>query len=95
MDENTASINDCGLCSTCNHKTDCVTLQFYKGKILQCEEFETHEVKSENINQIEPENSDCSDDTENYFGICKNCELRKNCLNYNPDKIIWHCEEYV
>ncbi|MFA4851871.1 MAG: hypothetical protein WC868_05570 [Bacteroidales bacterium] len=94
MENNFSNIVDSGLCSTCIHKTGCMYRKTFKGKIIQCEEFEITENstgKSQYVkNQIDVNNSD----SENYTGLCKNCDLRKTCMLYSSDKINWNCEEY-
>ncbi|MDD5571271.1 MAG: hypothetical protein PHD97_08975 [Bacteroidales bacterium] len=90
-----SNINNSSICSTCINEVSCIHRQSFKGKILQCEEFEI-ENTSEKSQYLKTNNEDDNkNDTENFTGLCKNCDLRKTCKLYSPDRVNWYCEEYL
>ena len=93
MENNLSNIADSDLCSTCNHETGCMYRQNYKGKVIFCEEFEIEDI-IEGSQYVEIQNDNNKINSENYTGLCRNCDLRKTCMLCTPAKIIWHCEEY-
>ena len=84
------------LCTTCNHRAECVNATDEKRPIHYCEEYEDYtpqaEVPSPEIMPVEaaPEVG-----TPKYTGICVNCDYRETCANSSTEGGIWHCEEYA
>lgn len=91
-DSQSGRFND--LCDSCKNVSTCVYIKNGKRPVFYCEEFEIHEVQ-----QVQDDTSRIDSDTEAEYpvfaGLCKNCENRKTCMNAKPDRVIWHCEEYV
>jgi hypothetical protein len=82
------------LCVTCKNYDSCIFVKNGKRPVHRCEEFEIHELRpvKESGNPGNPENRD---EGPVFYGLCKNCGNRLTCMNASPDRIIWHCEEYV
>ena len=82
------------LCVTCKNFPSCMYVKSGSRPIRNCEEFEVHEFRPviESANPIE---SDLESEELVYYGLCTNCGNRITCMNSSPDRIIWHCEEYV
>ena len=86
-----------GLCSNCKYAGNCVSLTNSRQPINQCEEFELmpHREDKKAKKKKEFYNYDeIVSELNIYTGLCKNCELRKECALCSPDKVIWQCEEY-
>lgn len=80
-----------GLCSTCIHNANCTTRISFKGKILQCEEFDDTTFP-ENIPIVVKEKQ-----TVSYAalkGLCMNCDLASTCTFPKPETGVWNCNEY-
>ncbi|MFA6922925.1 MAG: hypothetical protein WC223_01610 [Bacteroidales bacterium] len=95
MENNISNKTLSSLCSTCVHENVCMYLQSYKGNILQCEEFSTEDNQMTDKNIIIQKEENKIQEQENRTGLCKNCDLRKTCMLYSPDRVVWHCEEYL
>lgn len=82
------------LCDTCKNLSTCVYIKNGKRPVLYCEEFEIHDVQHvrEYPNLID---SNTEEEYPGFIGLCKNCDNRSTCMNAKPDRVIWHCEEYV
>ena len=89
-----------GLCMTCRNNTICPQARDSQHPVLYCEEFDDYippeqEDFSVSTSSIEVEKSDEEKKiSENYKGLCVNCENRKNCTILKPSGGVWHCEEY-
>jgi len=59
-----------------------------------CEEFEVYSYLPGIQNALKFKRK-VKEDKPSFHGICKNCDNRKTCMNAKPERIIWHCEEYV
>jgi hypothetical protein len=91
-DTTTRKYND--LCESCKNLSTCVYIQNGKRPVLYCEEFELYEVIE--VQEKPPATEQKTEEEQNVFtGLCKNCDNRHTCMNARPDRIIWHCEEYV
>ncbi len=82
------------LCDTCKNLSTCVYIKTGKRPVLYCEEFEIHEVRK--VQDVPPLIDPKTEEEHPVFtGLCKNCDNRRTCMNAKPDRVIWHCEEYV
>jgi len=94
-----------GLCVTCKNKTFCIFIEKGNRPVQQCEEFEVYSYRTiipdtppseeEMIEDYSRSMRKVKEDKPALEGICKNCDNRKTCVNANPERIIWHCEEFV
>jgi hypothetical protein len=82
------------LCLTCKYQSSCVYLKNREGPILYCEEFEIQPYPEGN-QASKPAESKPGEEHPVYGGLCKNCGHLETCMNASPDRIIWHCEEYI
>jgi len=82
------------LCVTCRHFSTCMYVNSGTRPVHYCEEFEVYAFRPlvENSN---PTESNVENEEPVFFGLCKNCGNRLTCMNASPDRIIWHCEEYI
>ena len=82
------------LCVTCKHFSSCMSVNSGTRPIRYCEEFEVYAFRpvKETAN---PNESQMESEELVFYGLCKNCGNRLTCMNASPDRIIWHCEEYV
>jgi len=91
-----------GLCSACRKGEQCTYPRDYRHPILQCEEFEGIEPSAvrftekdilQAIDSIVKLN--CEENNSNqYQGLCRNCQIREHCTYPRPEGGVWHCEEY-
>ena len=82
------------LCTTCTHEDGCVNAVDNKRPIYYCEEFESYTPPvAEPENDTRPVEANPAD-SEEYTGICINCDHRATCPNASTEGGIWHCEEY-
>ncbi|MCD6217916.1 hypothetical protein J7L05_08670 [bacterium] len=87
--------NVLGICSTCKHSAGCAYLRNHTEPIFHCNEFETIEAETATTAVAEPRTESEQADTENFKGLCVNCEKRHECKINKPESGIWHCEEYA
>jgi hypothetical protein len=92
------STNVIGLCMTCNNVSTCVYRKRYKKPVWHCEEFDNYVLPK--YNQILIMNDDeflgiQQKETNQFKGLCSNCDDRYSCKYPKPESGIWHCEEYV
>ncbi len=85
------------LCSTCRNFSTCMYVRTGNRPVHHCEEYEEYvEPFTEPAEQDPPNASPVrKKETLVFYGLCKNCGNRMTCMNARPDRIIWHCEEYV
>jgi len=87
-------IND--ICTTCNHYQICSNRRDRKRPIWFCEEFDDYvpvkEIKLET--DYKASFKKVNKETQQFKGLCSNCENRKTCKLQKPNGGIWHCEEY-
>ncbi|KPL08869.1 MAG: hypothetical protein AMS26_23680 [Bacteroides sp. SM23_62] len=94
FDKNTKGEESKDLCVTCRYHSSCIYIRNGEGPVHFCEEFEVHPYRHI-IGCSNPVESKEIEENPVYGGLCKNCDNRKTCMNASPDRIIWHCEEYV
>ncbi len=82
------------LCVTCRHQASCIYARNRVGPVHHCEEFEAPEFRPVKETGKSVEKKTGKQEII-YYGLCKNCGNRFTCMNASPDRIIWHCEEYV
>ena len=82
------------LCVTCKNFPSCMYVNSGTRPIRYCEEFDVHAFRPV-IESANPSESHIESEELVYYGLCKNCGNRITCMNSSPDRIIWHCEEYV
>lgn len=95
MDEDNIQRDDYNdLCVTCKNFSSCMYIKNGTRPIHHCEEFENYTFRpvKESSNLIQ---SNTKEEKLVFYGLCKNCGNRMTCMNASPDRIIWHCEEYV
>lgn len=83
-----------GICLTCKNNSSCIYIKNGKGPVQYCEEFEVYSYRPV-IENIPIFRRTPKEEKPALKGICKNCDNRKDCMNAKPERIIWHCEEYV
>lgn len=82
-----------GLCLTCSHHATCTTRKSFKGKIFQCEEFDTsgpEQPLSASVPAVPSEGYQYSE----LKGLCMNCDLAATCTLPKSSHGVWHCNEY-
>jgi hypothetical protein len=80
-----------GLCITCIHTETCGFRRDVSQPVIECDEFDigkTPEVVFEAGAVAEKP-------TEEYKGLCVNCDLRYECKFPRTAEGVWHCEEYI
>ena len=88
------------LCSNCRNAEDCCTFHRNRAKpTLYCEEFEIDICPSANITGKEDPLSTVwvaakDEDSNEFIGLCSNCDHRSSCSFPKLEGGIWHCEEY-
>ena len=84
------------LCITCRYYDSCMYVKSGTRPVYHCEEFEERPVRAagEKAHPGTPPGK-VQKEVPVFQGLCKNCGNRMNCMNANPERIIWHCEEYV
>ena len=82
------------ICITCKNYTSCIQIRNGKRPIHFCEEFE-NELPPPLKERSNPVEARLKEEKLVFYGICKNCGNRMTCMNASPERIIWHCEEYV
>ncbi len=82
------------LCVTCKNNSSCMYIKNGHRPVQRCEEFEVYSYRPV-IQKIPTLKRKVVKDNPSFLGICKNCDNRKTCMNAKPDRVIWHCEEYV
>lgn len=95
------SKND-GLCMTCNNAPTCTHPRDAERPVLRCEDFYSYALptsKNTIKNILSPKDSHGQSGTReemsnNYKGLCINCEERASCTYEMPEGGVWHCEEY-
>ena len=84
------------LCVTCKNFSSCLYVKNGSRPVHYCEEFEVYAYRPvmESTYPIKlPANK--KEEKLVFYGLCKNCGNRMTCMMASPDRIIWHCEEYV
>jgi hypothetical protein len=82
------------LCVTCKNFSSCLYVKNGTRPVHYCEEFEVYAFRpvKESSNPVK---SNKKEEKLVFYGLCKNCGNRMTCMMASPDRIIWHCEEYV
>ena len=88
-----------GLCLSCRKATDCTFPREPGRPIWQCEEFtgfESHPERKSCEGYVPSRSGLIPEEREGggWFGLCTNCENRKDCNFPKPDGGVWHCDEY-
>jgi hypothetical protein len=83
-----------GICVNCESKDDCVYRQNPDKPILFCEQYEVPVTPSQNLS-IKRQEQQTEPESNNFRGLCINCEKRSSCMFPKPEGGVWHCEEYV
>ena len=89
-----------GICSTCNHAETCSFRRDTPRPVLECDEFDDHvDLPRRDLlrGDLELKSSAVSSESgsEQYTGLCVNCEVRTTCTLRTIGQSIWHCEEYL
>jgi hypothetical protein len=84
------------LCVTCKNFSSCIYVKNGNRPVHYCEEFEVY-TYSPATEITSPVSLKVKKKEEKliFYGLCKNCGNRMTCMMASPDRIIWHCEEYV
>ncbi len=91
-----------GLCSTCRHAAACTYPRDSERPVLQCEDFEGHEIPpikaAVEENSMDPGDqtgaSGESKDAGRFTRLCRTCADRETCTYPKPEGGVWQCEEY-
>ena len=83
-----------GICVNCDSKDDCAYRQDPDKPILFCEQYEVSTIPPQKISLIKQEKQ-TETESNNFRGLCMNCESRSSCMFPKPEGGVWHCEEYV
>jgi hypothetical protein len=87
-----------GLCMSCKNASSCTFPRDPTRPAFYCEEFEvatTASTMSFGEDRGLVTGSDASDeDSEEFIGLCSDCEVRRDCTFPKPEGGIWCCEEY-
>ncbi len=85
-----------GLCVNCNHNENCIYLTFVKDSVVCCEEYDSfmpvQQLPQKN-NDLESRVDDISHSDE-FTGLCINCDNNTLCKTAVTPGGVWHCEEY-
>ena len=85
------------ICTTCIHAENCIYRGDGKRTILSCDEFEVAPGSRKNTSRAVQTNSEKQNTvgkTENFKGLCANCDHRHYCQYADTETGIWYCEEY-
>jgi hypothetical protein len=82
------------LCVTCKYFSSCISVRNGTRPVYYCEEFEAYTYRPVKESTT-PAQADKKEEKLVFNGLCKNCGNRMTCMMASPDRIIWHCEEYV
>ena len=80
------------LCSTCNHAPTCGNRSTAEKPVFYCEEFDAYVPESSKKRSVSAPTETI--DSDEYKGLCFNCENREKCVFPKSEGGIWHCEEY-
>jgi hypothetical protein len=96
IQDNNQKVQYNDLCVTCMNKSSCMYIKNGAGPVYHCEEFENYPFRPEEVssNPLNPAKKK-TEEILVFYGLCKNCGNRMTCMNASPERIIWHCEEYV
>lgn len=88
-----------GLCINCNNKENCSYLALMKGPVWCCEEYDAYTPEQQNSNVLLKNNPGKTPTNSNTYsnefqGLCMNCEHNSECKSASLPGGIWHCEEY-
>ena len=89
-----------GLCSTCKNEALCAHQEEYARPVWDCNEFEVCPSPSGVITDefiaglLQKTREPGERNSDNYAGLCKNCDKRMTCVHTRPGAGVWHCEEY-
>ena len=82
------------ICSSCRHESGCSFIKHSENAIITCEEFDIEKTKEK-----APESSLISllviNSTQDFSGLCVNCDLRFTCNLQSSNSVKWHCEEFI
>lgn len=82
-----------GLCSICIYFANCTTRQSFKGKILQCEEFDDY-MPQQIVKEEKKGGGESPVQYAPLKGLCMNCDYADSCTIPKPESGIWYCNEY-
>ena len=88
-----------GLCVNCNNKNHCSYLTSMKGPIWCCEEYDNYTPVQQNISVLPKSNPGVTQTnvkmySNEFQGLCMNCENNSECKSAGLPGGVWHCEEY-
>lgn len=87
---------DKNLCVNCKFRDSCHFVKNSSEPILFCEEFELEkQTELKLVQHNENSQADINSSSEEFKGLCRNCEKRDTCTYPKPEGGIWHCEEYL
>lgn len=91
-----------GLCPVCKNSEGCTHPRNFECPVLQCEEFEIclnspAKISKKNVLAAADSlvKSKTDKDSDEYLGLCKNCDGRKTCTYPKSGGGVWRCEEYI
>lgn len=89
-----------GLCINCNNKENCSYRVSIKDPVVCCEEYDAYMPEQQINANMYQENSnfetrvDVMSYSNEFKGLCINCENNSTCTISKLPGGIWHCEEY-
>lgn len=82
------------LCVTCKNKSSCMYIKSGNRPVQRCEEFEVYSYRP--VRKRKPRvKQKVKEENPVFAGICRNCANHGTCMNARPERVIWHCEEYL
>ncbi len=85
-----------GICSTCNYVETCSFRRDTPRPVIECDEFDDRVEVAHKLPQTDLESRGSSESrSDQYTGLCINCEVRATCTLRAPGLSVWHCEEYI
>lgn len=98
--ESQETIDNSGLCATCENVTGCMYAGNAEHPVLECEEFTHHraDTRAPGLRRLNlagvPKPDDGGASALFAKGLCGDCENRADCTFAKPEGGIWQCEEY-
>ena len=84
------------LCVTCNYGPECTSRKNIVRPVYFCENFDDYTKPEQAEVEVRPTPGKAVDEKSQEFkGLCLNCDHRDTCAFPKPESGVWHCEEYV
>lgn len=96
------SVVSTGLCSTCNHSTNCTYPRREHLPMMFCEEFDgvaraapTAAITERLLLAVQDQRICGAEHPSKYCGLCRTCEHREGCTFPKAEGGVWQCEEFL